>query len=65
MSRPTDREATIQNTKCKDAITNRYVRWTEKRNMEEFLRLVALGRVDLQHYYSWFVLEDAPHAYQQ
>ena len=42
-----------------------YVRWTEKRNMEEFLRLVSQGRVDLQplitHEYK---LEDAPRAYQ-
>lgn len=42
-----------------------YVRWTEKRNMEEFLRLVALGRVDLQSLISHeFDLEDAPRAYQ-
>ena len=25
-----------------------YARWTERRNMEEFLRLVALGRVDVE-----------------
>ena len=42
-----------------------YVRWTEKRNMEEFLRLVALGRIDLQSLISHeFDLEDAPRAYQ-
>ena len=42
-----------------------YVRWTEKRNMEEFLRLVALGRVDLQSLITHeFSLEDAPQAYQ-
>ena len=42
-----------------------YVRWTEKRNMEEFLRLVALGRIDLQSLISHeFALEDAPRAYQ-
>src|SRR5687767_13353741 len=42
-----------------------YVRWTEKRNMEEFLRLVALGRVNLQSLITHeFVLEAAPSAYQ-
>ena len=42
-----------------------YVRWTEKRNMEEFLRLVAQGRVDLQSLITHeFSLEDAPQAYQ-
>jgi predicted dehydrogenase/threonine dehydrogenase-like Zn-dependent dehydrogenase len=42
-----------------------YVRWTEKRNMEEFLRLVKLGRVDLQSLITHeFTLEDAPQAYR-
>lgn len=42
-----------------------YVRWTEKRNMEEFLRLVALKRVDIQPLITHeFSLEDAPQAYQ-
>jgi len=42
-----------------------YVRWTEKRNMEEFLRLVADGRIDLQSLITHeFALEDAPQAYQ-
>ncbi len=42
-----------------------YVRWTEKRNMEEFLRLVSQGRVDLQLLITHeFDLEDAPRAYQ-
>src|ERR1044072_144646 len=42
-----------------------YVRWTEKRNMEEFLRLVSRGRIDLQPLITHeFDLEDAPRAYQ-
>jgi predicted dehydrogenase/threonine dehydrogenase-like Zn-dependent dehydrogenase len=42
-----------------------YVRWTEKRNMEEFLRLVSQGRVELQPLITHeFNLEDAPRAYQ-
>ena len=42
-----------------------YVRWTEKRNMEEFLRLVALKRIDLQTLITHeFNLDDAPEAYQ-
>ena len=42
-----------------------YVRWTEKRNMEEFLRLVSSGRIDLQPLISHeFDLDDAPRAYQ-
>jgi predicted dehydrogenase/threonine dehydrogenase-like Zn-dependent dehydrogenase len=42
-----------------------YVRWTEKRNMEEFLRLVSVGKVDLQPLITHeFDLEDAPRAYQ-
>ncbi len=42
-----------------------YVRWTEKRNMEEFLRLLADRRIDLQPLISHeFALEDAPQAYR-
>ena len=42
-----------------------YVRWTENRNMEEFLRLVGLGRVQLQPLITHeFALDDAPKAYQ-
>jgi predicted dehydrogenase/threonine dehydrogenase-like Zn-dependent dehydrogenase len=41
-----------------------YVRWTENRNMEEFLRLLALGRVQLQPLVTHqFALEDAARAY--
>lgn len=42
-----------------------YVRWTENRNMEEFLRLCSARRINVEplitHRYS---LEDAPKAYQ-
>ena len=42
-----------------------YVRWTSKRNMEEFLRLVALERIDLQSLITHqFPLEEAASAYQ-
>src|SRR5215211_651416 len=42
-----------------------YVRWTEKRNMEEFLRLVSRGKIDIQPLITHeFDLEDAPRAYQ-
>lgn len=42
-----------------------YVRWTENRNMEEFLRLVSLGRVDVQPLITHrFALEEAPSAYE-
>jgi predicted dehydrogenase/threonine dehydrogenase-like Zn-dependent dehydrogenase len=42
-----------------------YVRWTENRNMEEFLRLIHLGRVQLQPLITHqFALEDAAHAYE-
>lgn len=42
-----------------------YVRWTENRNMEEFLRLVALGQVQLQPLITHqFPLVEAAKAYQ-
>jgi predicted dehydrogenase len=42
-----------------------YVRWTENRNMEEFLRLVGLGRMQLQPLITHqFALEDAARAYE-
>src|SRR5208337_1549806 len=42
-----------------------YVRWTENRNMQEFLRLVATGRVQVQPLITHeFALEDAPKAYE-
>jgi predicted dehydrogenase/threonine dehydrogenase-like Zn-dependent dehydrogenase len=42
-----------------------YVRWTENRNMEEFLRLISLGRVLVQPLVTHEVpLDDAPRAYQ-
>jgi predicted dehydrogenase/threonine dehydrogenase-like Zn-dependent dehydrogenase len=41
-----------------------YVRWTENRNMEEFLRLTALGRVSLQPLVTHeFALDQAAEAY--
>ncbi|MDQ3043478.1 MAG: bi-domain-containing oxidoreductase, partial [Acidobacteriota bacterium] len=41
-----------------------YVRWTENRNMEEFLRLLAMKRIDVAPLISHeFPLEEAPRAY--
>jgi len=42
-----------------------YVRWTENRNMQEFLRLVSEGGVQIQPLVTHeFPLEDAPKAYE-
>lgn len=42
-----------------------YVRWTEKRNMEEFVRLVGLRRIELQPLITHrFPLDEAATAYQ-
>ncbi len=42
-----------------------YVRWTENRNMEEFLRLMAVGKVTVKPLISHeFALENAPQAYE-
>jgi predicted dehydrogenase/threonine dehydrogenase-like Zn-dependent dehydrogenase len=42
-----------------------YVRWTENRNMEEFLRLISVGKIDVKslitHEYD---LDEAPEAYR-
>jgi predicted dehydrogenase len=42
-----------------------YVRWTENRNMEEFLRLIATGRVNVESLITHrYPLEDAARAYE-
>ncbi len=42
-----------------------YVRWTENRNMEEILRLMSVGKVNVRSLISHeFDLEDAPAAYK-
>jgi predicted dehydrogenase/threonine dehydrogenase-like Zn-dependent dehydrogenase len=42
-----------------------YVRWTENRNMEEFLRLAAQGRLQIEGLITHrFPLEEAPKAYE-
>lgn len=41
-----------------------YVRWTENRNMEEFLRLISVGKVNVRSLISHeFDIDDAPKAY--
>jgi predicted dehydrogenase/threonine dehydrogenase-like Zn-dependent dehydrogenase len=41
-----------------------YVRWTERRNMEEILRLLAVGKLNVKPLITHeFELEDAPQAY--
>ncbi len=42
-----------------------YVRWTEKQNMEEFLRLISIGRIDVKPMITHtFKIEDALKAYE-
>jgi len=42
-----------------------YVRWTEKQNMEEFLRLISIGRVDVKPMITHvFKIENALKAYE-
>ena len=42
-----------------------YVRWTENRNMEEFLRLISTGKVNVRSLITHeFDLDDAPNAYK-
>ncbi|MDQ6663158.1 MAG: bi-domain-containing oxidoreductase [Acidobacteriota bacterium] len=42
-----------------------YIRWTENRNMEEFLRLCAAGRVNVEPLISHrYLLDQAPTAYE-
>lgn len=42
-----------------------FVRWTEKRNMEEFLRLASQGRLQIEGLVTHdFPLEEAPRAYE-
>jgi predicted dehydrogenase/threonine dehydrogenase-like Zn-dependent dehydrogenase len=42
-----------------------FVRWTENRNMEEVLRLMAVGKVDVKRLISHeYRLDDAPKAYE-
>ena len=42
-----------------------YVRWTERRNMEEILRLMSIGKLNVQPLITHeFQLEDAPRAYE-
>jgi predicted dehydrogenase/threonine dehydrogenase-like Zn-dependent dehydrogenase len=42
-----------------------YVRWTENRNMEEFLRLISVSKVNVKSLISHeFDLDDAPNAYK-
>src|SRR5438128_1287559 len=42
-----------------------YIRWTENRNMQEFLRLVSQGRIQIQPLVTHqFLLDDASRAYQ-
>ena len=43
-----------------------YVRWTENRNMEEFLRLLARGKIDVDPLVTHrYALEEAPRAYEE
>ncbi|WP_417796093.1 bi-domain-containing oxidoreductase [Terasakiella pusilla] len=42
-----------------------YIRWTENRNMSEYLKLISDGRLSIQHaLQATFPIEDAPDAYR-
>ena len=46
-------------------IRSAYVRWTENRNMEEFLRLISTGNIRVEPLVTHkFGLDDAPKAYE-
>lgn len=42
-----------------------YVRWTENRNMEEYLRLLGSGKISLEGMLDAYDIDDAPRAYEE